>query len=119
LYGNRGNTVIYGALEGKDHHHMTQLLLPLFDRIIISRPGTFKKSDPEGLYRLMQKEVAGLREAPELYLILDPIEALKLALSRTEEDHAILCTGSFYLGGELVRAYAALNEEHEEVAVCP
>ncbi len=120
LYGNQGNTVIYGALEGKDHHHMTQLLLPLFDRIIISRPGTFKKSDPEGLYRLMQQEIEGMRNAPELYLVIDPEDALNLARTRTEKTHAILCTGSFYLGGELVRAYTTtLEEETPEVAACP
>lgn len=122
LYGSSGNTVIYGVLEDKDHIHMTQLLLPLFDRIIVSRPGTFKKSDPKALFQLLQKEVAEMRKPPRLLLELEADKALQLALESTEENRAILCTGSFYLCGEITRAHRALEESRNddlEVAACP
>ena len=121
LYGESGNTVIYGVLEDKDHLHMTRLLLPLFDHIIVARPGTFKKSNPEALYLLLQKEVKEMRNPPRLYLEQEADKALSLALDHTDASHAILCTGSFYLGGEISRAYAARKTalaEEAEVAVC-
>jgi dihydrofolate synthase/folylpolyglutamate synthase len=114
LYGKKGNTVIYGALEDKDHVHMTHLLLPVFDRIIVSKPGTFKKSDPDSLYTLLQEESKEMVDPPVIILEKDPQKALHMALEQTEKANAILCTGSFYLGGEIVRAYRAMQE-----AACP
>ena len=110
LYGKSGNTVIYGALEDKDHVHMSQLLIPCFDRIIIARPGTFKKSDPEGLFLLFKEEV-GSKPSPHLYLEKDPLKALELALHTTSAQGAILCTGSFYLAGEIARAHKTLCDQ--------
>jgi len=118
LYGSEGNTVIYGVLEDKDHLHMTRLLLPLFDRIIVSRPGTFKKSDPEALFLLLQQEIAQMRNPPRVYLEKDADKALELALETTGTSHAILCTGSFYMGGEISRAHKRLRSL-KEVASCP
>lgn len=122
LFGNSGNTVIYGVLEDKDHLHMTQLLLPLFDRIIVSRPGTFKRSNPKALFQLLQDEVGELRNPPRLLLEENADKALQLALETTEKDKAILCTGSFYLCGEITRAFRtlrSLEEDPLEVATCP
>ncbi|WP_422481344.1 bifunctional folylpolyglutamate synthase/dihydrofolate synthase [Pleomorphochaeta sp. DL1XJH-081] len=123
LYGKQGNTVVYGVLEDKDHLHMTQLLLPLFDHIIVSRPGTFKKSDPEALFVLLQQEVGEMRDPPRLYLEMEAEKALTLALDLTDDRHAILCTGSFYLGGEMARAYRRIEERQlhaaGEVLPCP
>lgn len=123
LYGDRGNTVIYGVLEDKDHIHMTRLLLPVFDRIIVSRPGTFKRSDPEALFLLLQKEI-GEAETPRLFLEKDPDKALALALETTPVENAILCTGSFYLGGEIAAAFHAReiadqDQEGREAVACP
>lgn len=99
---------------------MSNLLLPLFDHIIISRPGTFKKSDPESLFLLFKKEI-GDKEYPRLYLEKDAKKALLLALECTPGDGAILCTGSFYLAGEIAQAYRQLKDEalEEAAAICP
>ena len=120
LHAGKSNTVIYGVLEDKDHVHMSNLLLPLFDHIIISRPGTFKKSDPESLFLLFKKEI-GDKENPRLYLEKDAKKALLLALECTPGDGAILCTGSFYLAGEIAQAYQQLKDEalEEVAAICP
>ncbi len=110
LHAGSSNTVIYGALEDKDHVHMSNLLIPLFDRIIISKPGTFKKSDPDGLSLLFKDQVAQAGK-PHLYLEKDPLKALQLALDTTPSGSAILCTGSFYLAGEIARPMRNWNKQ--------
>ena len=112
--GNR-HTVIYGALLDKDHAHMIRLLLPFFEHIIVSRPGTFKKSDPEALL-IMFKEEIGQNSFHRVFLEKDPLKAVELALAVTPVDKAILCTGSFYLAGDISKAFQihtgeANNEE--------
>ncbi|MDY0371524.1 MAG: folylpolyglutamate synthase/dihydrofolate synthase family protein [Sphaerochaetaceae bacterium] len=120
LYGTKGNTIIYGVLEDKDHIHMARLLLPLFDFVIVARPGTFKKSDPEKLFLLLQEELQEMRNPPQIFLEKDPDKALELAYSLTEKNHAILCTGSFYLGGEITLAYRKrIAHNVLEIAICP
>jgi len=120
LHAGSSNTVIYGALEDKDHVHMSNLLIPLFDRIIISKPGTFKKSDPDGLFLLFKDQVAQA-DTPHLYLEKDPMKALQLAFETTPSGSAILCTGSFYLAGEIAQAYEKLEQARNEKVVvgCP
>lgn len=120
LFGTEGNTVIYGALEDKDHVHMTRHILPMFDRIIVSKPGSFKKSDPEGLFLLLQEEASHMIRPPRVYLEKDPDKALRMALDMTDARNAILCTGSFYLGGEIMRAFGRLTDEMQDKEVaCP
>ena len=105
LFGFSGNTLIYGALEDKDHQHMISLILPHFDKIIVSRPGTFKKSDIDSLYMFIKQEALKSGREIAVYLEKESDDALNLALSLTESSNAILCTGSFYMGGEIVRSY--------------
>lgn len=115
LYGDNTSTVIYGALEDKDHIHMSHYLLKHFKNIIVSTPGTFKKSDVDSLYSLLKVEANGYPNNPNVYLEKDPNCALRLALKLTTNDYAILCTGSFYMGGEIVTAF---QNKDIEVA-CP
>ncbi|MFA7590801.1 MAG: folylpolyglutamate synthase/dihydrofolate synthase family protein [Sphaerochaetaceae bacterium] len=120
MFPGGANTVIYGALLDKDHVHMSHLLLPYFNHIIISRPGTFKKSDPEALFLLFKEE---LSEYPNvrLYLEQDPVKALELAMKSVSAEGAILCTGSFYLAGDIVKAHEQLQRERglaQAVAGC-
>ncbi len=120
LFEGKSNTVIYGALLDKDHVHMTRLLLPFFERIIVSRPGTFKKSDPEALFLLIKEEI-GEAPLPRLFLEKDPVKAVELALDTTPSDSAVLCTGSFYLAGDIAKAYRevkASREQKEMVVGC-
>ncbi|MGH0052843.1 MAG: bifunctional folylpolyglutamate synthase/dihydrofolate synthase, partial [Sphaerochaetaceae bacterium] len=83
LHPTKKNTVIFGALEDKDHTHMLELLLDHFQRIIISRPGTFKKSDISQLHQLAMSLAAKRECKYEIYLIEDNKEALKEAFSIT------------------------------------
>lgn len=100
LYPSKGaNVVIYGALEDKDHHHMAKIILRHFDRIIISRPGTFKKSDPKKIFALFETLKAESRSTASIFLVEENSRALEKAYMLKGEDGAILVCGSFYLGG--------------------
>ncbi len=116
LYGEMGNTLIFGALEGKDHIHMAHLLLPLFDNIVVSRPGTFKESNSEKLFALLKKEALKLKVTPKIYLKIEADEALALAYSLTPTGGAILTTGSFYLCGDITLAYRKRSLHESKLA---
>ncbi|MGI6466286.1 MAG: bifunctional folylpolyglutamate synthase/dihydrofolate synthase [Sphaerochaetaceae bacterium] len=111
LFGTKDNTLIYGSLEDKDHIHMAELILPIFKTIIVSTPGTFKKSNPDSLYSLLVTESKKLQNPPTIILEKEPLKALQLALELTPKEKAILSTGSFYMGGEIVKSYRELNLE--------
>jgi dihydrofolate synthase/folylpolyglutamate synthase len=49
LYG-QGGLLIFGCAAEKDVHSMAELCVPCFSTIIITTPGTFKKSFPEEIY---------------------------------------------------------------------
>ncbi len=113
LHPTMENTVIFGALEDKDHTHMLSLLLDHFQRIIISRPGTFKKSDIKQLHALLLQLAEEKDKHCEILLIEDNLEALKEALTLTTEEGAILTCGSFYLAGGIKTAYEQIRSSYE------
>lgn len=91
------STLIFSAAEGKDIKDMLLSLVPLFDRVIISKPDSFKKSDPKEIFSLAR----GLFPEKEIYLIEDREAAVEKA---EESDGLILVTGSFYLVSRIRRA---------------
>jgi dihydrofolate synthase/folylpolyglutamate synthase len=104
LYGE-GGTLIFGCAEGKDAAAMADILSPHFSRVIITTPGTFKKSNPDGLYRIFSERI---RDATELLLIPDTAAAVKQALENRRRP--ILGTGSFYLAAEIRKYILGGNE---------
>lgn len=94
-------TVIFGSLSDKDHNAIAPILLNNFKHIILSRPGTFKKSDMNALYNLFLK----LNKNSNIELIIDGELALEKAYKITDQDGCILCCGSFYLASEIAKAY--------------
>ena len=87
--------LIFGSVSGKDATAMCEILSKEFKHIIISRPGTFKKSDPEGLYKMFEAE------NKNTYLILDPEAAESKARELSDGKLPVLITGSFYMAAEL------------------
>ncbi len=102
---NNKCTIIFGSLIDKDHKAIAPILLNNFKHIILSRPGTFKKSDMNSLYNLFIE----MNIDSEIELILDGDDALKRALEITEKDGCILACGSFYLASEIAAAFNRLN----------
>ncbi len=118
LYQKGPKIIIFGALEDKDHIHMIRLILPMFDHIIISRPGTFKKSDIDALYTLFKQEIEKEKRATNLYIEKEAKDAISLALSLSHNTYPIIATGSFYLAGDILSAYNELYLETKE-RLCP
>jgi len=112
LYPSKENTIIYGALEDKDHNHMGSLVLDHFTHVIISRPGTFKKSD----ITLIEQKLLSLASARDkeydIRLIENNQEALLSAIASTPSSAAILVCGSFYLAGGVKTAYDTLRRNN-------
>ncbi len=104
-----GGTLIFGAVAGKDHRAMAEQLIPHFQNIIISTPGTFKQSDPQVLADLFKE----LGANP--ILELNPAKALQRARNVHNGKTPILVTGSFYMISEIVRI---LRTEAKEISPC-
>ncbi|TVR90432.1 MAG: bifunctional folylpolyglutamate synthase/dihydrofolate synthase [Spirochaetaceae bacterium] len=99
-------TLIFGAVEGKDIQGMLARLPSQFTRVIISRPGRFRPSNPEAIRALC---VSMGRDAE---LIEEPHAALA---SAGESGLPILILGSFFLAGEFRPLLTAL----EGAPLCP
>ncbi|MDC7227398.1 MAG: Mur ligase family protein [Spirochaetales bacterium] len=91
--------LIFGAVEGKDIKGMA-VELRGFKHIIISTPGTFKKSSPESVFKIVKEALYGTAEteSPDIQLIKSPEDALSAAIAT---DLAVLVTGSFYMVAEI------------------
>jgi dihydrofolate synthase/folylpolyglutamate synthase len=82
---------------------MAELCVPCFSRIIITAPGSFKKSSPLEIYNAFAEKAertgAG---APEIILIPETARAIDRARELAIKDGLpVLGTGSFYLAGEI------------------
>jgi len=101
LYGG-GGVLIFGCVAGKDVLTMAELCCPFFSVIIITTPGTFKKSAPKEVYDIFIEEKKKTEKEQEILFIPETTEAIKtardLALKR---ELPILGTGSFYLAAEI------------------
>jgi dihydrofolate synthase/folylpolyglutamate synthase len=96
LYGE-GGILIFGCGAEKNAQVMADILCSHFSRIIITTPGTFKKSDPAGLYRIFNERI---QKTTVLLLIPDTAKAVERALEESR-GRPILGTGSFYLAAEI------------------
>ena len=99
-------TVIFGSLIDKDHKAIAPILLNNFKNIIISKPGTFKKSDTPSLYNLFCELN---NNNCNIEMIMDSKAALNKALEITPKDGCILVCGSFYLASEIALAHKEIK----------
>ncbi len=112
MYPNAKGVCIFGAVEGKNHEAMVEAILEAFDTVIVARPGTFKKSDPQALYEMIKKHIEeneAAKSTKKAYLECEAKDALDHARKLTKADEPILVCGSFYLAG-------AIKEELERQA---
>ncbi len=93
--------VIFGSVEGKRHREMMTRLAPITVSMVITRPGTFKRSDLPALEAIARGIGIPAVVEPEA----EP--ALSRALDTAAEvgADAVVATGSFYLIGEIQRTY--------------
>ena len=106
LYGE-GAILIFGCATGKDIPSMAELCIPRFSRIIITTPGTFKKSNPQEIYTTFIRAAQKKSSPAELLYFPDTAEAVARAINLAHEHRLpILGTGSFYLAGEIKKLKA-------------
>ena len=95
-------TCIFGCVKGKNVNAMAEIIIKNFNNIIITTPGTWKKSDIFEVFTVFQKIKRTNKENSHsrITLIPDNKFALKTALDNTDKGDYILICGSFYLVGE-------------------
>ncbi|MDR1566826.1 MAG: tetrahydrofolate synthase [Treponema sp.] len=101
LYGEKG-LLLFGCASGKDVHSMAETLVPHFSRIIITTPGTFKKSNPMEVYSVFAGEGKKAGNSPDIAFCPGTAQAIDLALKISAENGIpALGAGSFYLAAEI------------------
>ena len=90
-------TLIFSTAQDKAWRDMLSVLVPLFDTVIVTSTGSWKKSYPEKIY----EDAVRMFPETEIEIILNHEEVIGRALEKTEEGGLITATGSFYLLGEL------------------
>jgi dihydrofolate synthase / folylpolyglutamate synthase len=94
--------LLFGCAEDKKHALMASALAPRFDRITLTRPGSFKKSDLGAL------EASFKAAGAEYRLIEDHIVAIDRAIAEAKAlGLPLLVTGSFYLCAEVAKRIGA------------
>ena len=101
MYPGRSGICIFGAVTGKNHVDMAHQVLGAFDTVVVSRPGTYKQSNPKALYELLLS-IKGPSQT--VVLLEDAKDDLSYCLEHTKEDEPVLCAGSFYLAGSIKEA---------------
>jgi len=91
---------IFGVLKDKDNKAILKRLLPLGDRLILTRPDTERAMPPEALLPVAKRYLRKIEVAK------NPREALKQALSVAADNDLICVTGSLYLIGEIKKAFS-------------
>ncbi|MDR2618695.1 MAG: tetrahydrofolate synthase, partial [Treponema sp.] len=84
LYGEKG-LLLFGCASGKDVHSMAEILVPHFSRIIITAPGTFKKSSPTEVYSVFAEEGKKAGNSPDIAFCPGTAQAVDLALKVSAE----------------------------------
>lgn len=116
LFGCNTGACIFGCVADKNHTEMENLILSTFDRVAVSRPGTFKESAPEALFAEMRdlaqssfNTCGGYRTCSSdkkktVVLKTEAQDAINWAVENTKENESILVCGSFYLAGDILEA---------------
>jgi len=104
LFGEAG-VLLFAAAAGKRIDEMAAILAPAFRGIVITGTGSFRESRPEQVHR------AFAARNPAAELVADPADGLERALSLCGPESPLLITGSFYLAGEVRRAWRARSAD--------
>ncbi len=94
---DKKTVLIFGVVEGKDYKKIIGKFENLFKEIIVSTPGTFKKSNPENIYNYLKVALLHVR----VYIEKKPEKAFHTALKKAGENGLVVVAGSFYMAGEI------------------
>jgi dihydrofolate synthase / folylpolyglutamate synthase len=98
-YEDRPLIFVFGAMRDKAISEMAEILFPLAERVIATRPENPRSASPEEIQQ------AASRTGAEIELVSVPEEALNRARSCAGDKSVIVVTGSIYLVGEAIRLF--------------
>jgi dihydrofolate synthase/folylpolyglutamate synthase len=90
--------LVFGSVAGKRHAEMAAVLASAFRHLIITTPGSFKKSDPEAVWQAFRAINIRAGFIPDTAAAFRALKAHAEAYPRSR----ILVCGSFYLAGALL-----------------
>jgi dihydrofolate synthase / folylpolyglutamate synthase len=96
-YDNRRLIFVFGAMRDKAISEMTEILFPLADRVVATRPDNPRSASPEEIQQ------AGSRTGSEIEPVAEIAAALDRARAAAGTDGVVVVTGSIYLVGEAMR----------------
>jgi len=96
-YEDRPLVFVFGAMRDKAISEMTEILFPLAERVIATRPENPRAASPEEI------QLAASRTGTEIEAIADVRGALDRARVMARARSVVVVTGSIYLVGEVMR----------------
>ena len=96
-YGDRPLIFVFGAMRDKAISEMTEILFPLAERVIATRPENPRSASPEEIAQ------AANRTGTEIETVAEVGTALERALEIAAKESIVVVTGSIYLVGEAMR----------------
>ena len=97
---------VFGAMRDKAISEMTEILFPLAERVIATRPENPRSASPEEIQQ------AGRRTGTEIEAAAEVGGALERARQLAGPQTVVVVTGSTYLVGEVMRLLSVRNEAH-------
>ena len=97
-FAERNITMVIGILDDKPYNAMLKCLLPMANRVILTRAKINRALEPEKLEALAKKMV------PQVTTIADVTQALKYAIETVSPKDIICVAGSLYVVGEAKEA---------------
>ena len=96
-YGDRPLVFVLGAMRHKASSEMTEILFPLAERVIATRPENPRAASPEEIQQ------AASRTGTEIEPVAEVETALKRGRDTAGHGAVLVVTGSIYLVGEAMR----------------
>ena len=100
-YEDRPLIFVFGAMRDKAISEMTEILFPLAERVIATRPENPRAASPEEIRQ------AAARTGTEIEVVDDPQRAVERARALAGPKTVVVITGSIYLVGEVMRNIGA------------
>jgi len=97
-YEDRLLIFVFGAMRDKAISEMTEILFPLAERVIATRPENPRSASPEEIRQ------AAARTGVEIEAVEDVQQAVERARALAGSSELVVITGSIYLVGEVMRS---------------
>jgi dihydrofolate synthase/folylpolyglutamate synthase len=101
-YEDRPLIFVFSAMRDKAISEMTEILFPLADRVIATRPENPRAASPEEIQQ------AAARTGVEIEAVEDVHQAVERARVLAQAGTVVVITGSIYLVGEVMRSVGAV-----------